>query len=111
MRRTHTAPLRCSKFLAFVFAVSLVSGCRKHAPQDFSDPASTNQPSLVLKGHTGWVNRVAFSPDGTRLASAGGDGDARVKIWDSRAVELLRTLAGHDNGVSGDLSCRGTRLA
>src|SRR5436190_709519 len=90
--------LRVSAFIALIFAVSLVSGCRKPA-SDFSVSASTNQPLLVLKGHTRGVYRVAFSPDGTRLVSAGGDGDATVKIWNPQTGELLRTLSGHDRGV------------
>src|SRR5262245_32393389 len=58
-----------------------------------------DQPLLVLRGHTRPVNQVAFSPDGTRIASAGGDGDATVKLWDSQIGELLLTLSGHDRGV------------
>jgi WD40 repeat protein len=42
---------------------------------------STRKEILTLKGHVSHVNRLAFFPDGKRLASGGG-GDKTVKIWD-----------------------------
>src|SRR5437763_10554703 len=57
------------------------------------------QPLTVLRGHTRSVYAVAFSPDGTRIATAGGDGDATVKIWDSQTAVLLISMSGHDRGV------------
>ena len=44
---------------------------------------------LVLRDKTE-VNSVAFSPDGERLASAGGDGT--VKVWNSRTGRVIRTI-------------------
>ena len=41
------------------------------------------------------VRAVAFSPDGTRLATGSGDGTARV--WDAATGRQLRPL-GHDDG-------------
>jgi eukaryotic-like serine/threonine-protein kinase len=49
---------------------------------------------LVLRDDTG-VNGVAFSPDGRRIASAGGNGD--VKIWDAGAGKVLQTISGAHN--------------
>jgi WD40 repeat protein len=45
------------------------------------------------------VSSVAFSPDGTRLASASVD-NAVVKVWDARTGQELHTLKGHTIGVS-----------
>jgi hypothetical protein len=53
---------------------------------------------------------VAFSPDGTRLASA--SRDQTVKVWDAASGQELRTVKGHTNVVrSVSFSPDGTRLA
>jgi WD40 repeat protein len=45
----------------------------------------------TLRGHTDWVYGLAASDDGTRLASASGDGT--VKLWSTADGKLLATLA------------------
>ena len=54
-------------------------------------------PHIVLEGHVLKVNSVAFSPDGTMLAS-GNDEDA-VLLWDVTTGELLKAFEGNPQGV------------
>jgi WD40 repeat protein len=46
---------------------------------------SAGQQLLALRGHTGTVRALAFSPDGYRLASAADDGT--IKVWDGTPFE------------------------
>ncbi|MBD1871313.1 NACHT domain-containing protein [Cyanobacteria bacterium FACHB-471] len=52
---------------------------------------------LVLKGHTGWVQAVAFSPDGQLLAS--GSNDQTIRLWNAQTGQCLKTLQGHTSWV------------
>ncbi len=64
----------------------------------------------VLEGHGAWVGSVAFSPDGTTLASGSSDGTA--KLWDVASQEEIATLYPHGYQVSSvDFSPDGTILA
>ena len=60
-----------------------------------------NIPAITLSGHSDDVYSVAFSPDGSKLASGSLDND--IKIWDGTAAANtstpIATLSGHSNGV------------
>jgi WD40 repeat protein len=63
-----------------------------------------------LQGHTDSVVSIAFSPDGTRLASASLDGT--VRIWEINDGRLMHRLEGHDGAVHDvTFDPKGTRIA
>src|SRR5262249_21340965 len=69
----------------------------------------TGEEVLSLKGHTREVVSVCFSPDGKRLASAGG---GEVKVWDAEQGTELLSLPGHTGGANSvSFSPDGKRLA
>ncbi len=43
--------------------------------------------------HAKWVSAIGWSPDATRIASAGGDGT--IRIWDSETGHHILTYRGH----------------
>jgi WD40 repeat protein/tRNA A-37 threonylcarbamoyl transferase component Bud32 len=52
----------------------------------------------TLYGHDDVVLAVAFSPDGSRMVSAGAD--RLVKVWDRQSVREILTLRGHAAAVT-----------
>ena len=83
----HSPVLRSLSFLVVLLPTMLLA-----------DPVA---PATTLSGHKGRVVAVAFSPDGSRLATASDDGV--LKIWDTIAKKEVRNITGitsNENAVS-----------
>lgn len=66
-------------------------------------PADVRHVPLVrMVGHQGPIRSVAWSPDGTRLAS--GSADRTVRVWDASTGEQIRTLVDSESPVLDGLS-------
>src|ERR1700722_18314029 len=63
---------------------------------------------VAQTGHTNAIDAVAFSPDGSLLASGGHD--AIIKLWDVQTGSELRALAGHANTVTSLAFSRDGRM-
>ena len=57
----------------------------------------SERPIRILRDHANEVNSLAFSPDGTLLAT--GDDAGRIIIWRVATGENLGTLTGHANWI------------
>ena len=51
----------------------------------------------TLKGHSSYVNSVAFNHDNTKIVS--GSSDNSIKIWDVKRGTCISTLKGHSDSV------------
>ena len=58
---------------------------------------TTLQEVNLLTGHTETVSTIAYSSDGSMLAS--GSYDDTIRLWDTATGETINTLAGHEEGI------------
>jgi WD40 repeat protein len=80
------------------------------AAEDALQLAILSLPRNLKLVHAGSVNGVAYSPDGSRVATASSDKTAR--IWDTSNGRLVSTLSGHSDRINGVVySPDGTRIA
>jgi len=68
----------------------------------FDEEVRKNLPPGVklvhaLRGHTGMIGRIAWSPDGKMLASS--SADKTILLWDAETGDTLRKLEGHNGSV------------
>ncbi len=87
--------------------IASAGGISNHAGEVKLWDAATGREVMSLKGHTAPVWSLAFSPDGRRLAGAGGGYDemgrpspGEVLIWDLAEKVPLLHLRGHPTVVS-----------
>ena len=59
--------------------------------------AASGKQLAVLEGHTSQVNSVCFSPDGSRVATAG---DHTARLWDAASGKQLIAIEGHAQPVA-----------
>ncbi|MCA9125177.1 MAG: PD40 domain-containing protein [Planctomycetaceae bacterium] len=70
----------------------------------------TGRETLTLQGHNLYITCVAFSPDGTRIASS--SGDETVKVWNAATGRETITFTGHTGIVNSvAFSPDGKRIA
>jgi len=51
----------------------------------------------TLRGHTDVIGKIAWSPDGSLLATPSRDGT--VRVWGTESFELGHTVTGHEGGA------------
>ncbi len=78
---------------------------KKELKQNSRQPGETVAPKLppgvklvrTLRGHTGWIGRIAWSPDGRMIASP--SEDRTIRLWDTGTGDCLRMFEGSKGAV------------
>ena len=78
--RRITSTLKCPDPLSLAWSPDnnlLAAGSRDHTVRLWN--VQRQELVSILRGHSNWVQTVAFRPDGSQLCSTGGDG--KVRVW------------------------------
>jgi WD40 repeat protein len=59
---------------------------------------ATGKTYRMLEGHPGIINTLAFSPDGSSLASGGSD--RVIRFWDPRSGSISASFYGHQRSIN-----------
>jgi WD40 repeat protein len=92
--------------LSVLFAAEAVSSTWRwghtvlpEAEEQLHHAVMASRVMRTLTGHSQPIRAVAWSPDGTRLATAGEEGSA--KVWDMDSGREILKLVGHTNKIVG----------
>eukprot|EP01117_Protostelium_nocturnum_P016785 TRINITY_DN6713_c0_g1_i6.p1 TRINITY_DN6713_c0_g1~~TRINITY_DN6713_c0_g1_i6.p1 ORF type:complete len:564 (+),score=180.23 TRINITY_DN6713_c0_g1_i6:331-2022(+) len=77
---------------------SIIIWDEDHFNNDSSQNKSPLSKEMILRGHTGGISRIAWSPDDSKLISCGTDFE--VKIWDTENGEIIKAIDLHSNVVN-----------
>ena len=99
--RRSAVGIDTAKWLGLDTAMSKKKGATAKGEPSGQDTAPTLPPGVkllrTLRGHEGWIGRIAWSPDGKVLASP--SADRTIRLWDAETGECMRTLTGHTRSV------------
>lgn len=120
LTRTLEEKLRSLYFHRVALAERELAASREGRAEELLDECPVSLRSwergaepITFRGHSAWVWRATFSPDGQYVASAGGIPlIGEIKIWKPTTGEVVRTLRSHIGPVIGvAFSPDGQRLA
>ena len=90
--------------------VALHTAKKTQSPQPLVGGRRLGLTLYTYRGHTERVNTIAWSPDGTCIAS--GSGDKTVQVWNTFTGDQIFTYCGHSDAVNSVAwSPDGTRIA